>query len=84
MTQDEFLHYLTQLAREHGSQKALAEDLGINAAWLSDILRRRRDPGHKLLEALGFRKIVTYERITEGGNDATSSRRRCSRHNGAA
>jgi hypothetical protein len=66
MTPEEFLTYLRQQAQAHGSQKALAAHLRINPAWLSDILRGRRDPGQKLLEALGFRRVVSYERKEEG------------------
>ena len=84
MTLEEFLQYVRQLAREQGSQQALAAKCGINASWLSEILKGRRDPGKKLLDALGFRRVVTYERIGEGEEHAPECCGSCSRHNGAA
>lgn len=84
MTPDEFLRHLRQLARTYGSQKALAEHCGVNPSWLSDILRGRRDPGQKLLTALGFRRVVTYERLLEGEGDAPECSGSCSGHEGAA
>jgi len=49
------------------TQAALAEELGIKPAYLSDILNFRRDPGPKVLRALGLTKIVTYQRASNGG-----------------
>lgn len=62
MTADEFVQYLQKLVDQAGSQNALATRLGISLPYLNDILRRRREPGPKVLEPLGFQRIVTYER----------------------
>lgn len=43
------------------TQKELAEDLGVSLSYLNDYLHFRRDPGAKLLEGLGIRKVVMYE-----------------------
>jgi transcriptional regulator with XRE-family HTH domain len=45
------------------TQKELAEQLGVSLAYLNDFLHFRRDPGAKLLEGLGLRRIVLYERV---------------------
>jgi|LakMenE01Jun11ns_1017448.scaffolds.fasta_scaffold8938381_2 hypothetical protein len=60
MDKAEFLQYLNKLVDEAGTQKALAEKLGINQAYLSDILAERRDPADKILTALGMERVVTY------------------------
>lgn len=62
MTADEFVQYLQRLVDQAGSQDALATRLGISLPYLNDILRRRRAPGPKVLEPLGFQRVVTYER----------------------
>ncbi len=36
----------------------------LSPAYVSDFLNGRREPGKALLKALGFRKVVRYERIT--------------------
>ncbi len=37
-----------------GSQRAVAQSLGISEAYLSDILREKRAPGRKVLLALAL------------------------------
>lgn len=44
------------------SQKALAERIGISQAYLSDVLRGRRDPAH-ILRRLGYERVIRYRRI---------------------
>jgi len=39
-----------------------AKSLGITKVYLSDIYRKRRDPGPAILEYLGFEKLVTEPR----------------------
>jgi transcriptional regulator with XRE-family HTH domain len=55
---------LTQLLRlaveRNGSQKVVASRLGISPQYLNDILRGRREPGEKVLKALGYRREVRY------------------------
>ena len=60
---------LTTLRREvkaAGSQKALAERLGVSNTYLCDVLAGRRDPGDKILVPLGVEKVVTYRRRHSG------------------
>lgn len=42
------------------TQAKVAKDLGITQAYLNDILRGKRDPGEKLLAALGLQRRITY------------------------
>lgn len=47
------------IARE-GSQKAFAQAHHISEQYLSDVLRGRREPGQKILDALGVERIIRY------------------------
>lgn len=51
---------LFRLAQKGGGQKALAKNLGVSASYLNDVMRERRDPGYKLLDALGLERVVSY------------------------
>ena len=48
-----------------GSQKQWADDHGISYAYVNDVLLGRREPGEKMLDALGLVKVVTYQRKPE-------------------
>lgn len=45
------------------TQKQLAEELGVSTGYLNDYLHFRREPGAKLLEGLGIRRVVMYEHL---------------------
>lgn len=47
------------------TQKALADELGVSPAYLSDILRGKRDPGPQVLGALGLERVVAYQKAGE-------------------
>lgn len=59
-TNEDIVEYLGLLSQKLGSQKLLAQKIGINQAYLSDILAERRDPADKILTALGMERVVTY------------------------
>lgn len=59
MTLDEYLSHMRKVA---SPQKDWAAEKKISAAYLSDVLNKRRDPGQSILEASGFEKIVTYRK----------------------
>jgi hypothetical protein len=44
----------------HG-QVAFAIKAGVTQQYISDLLRGKREPGPKILDALGLRKVITYE-----------------------
>lgn len=46
-----------------GSQKACAKALHCSPQYLSDIIAGRREPVREVLNRLGFRKVVLYERL---------------------
>jgi transcriptional regulator with XRE-family HTH domain len=59
---------ILELQKRLGQQslRALAIELGVSAPYLSDIMRGNRQPGPKVLAALGIERVidtaVTYKR----------------------
>ena len=49
---------LTQMVEDAGSQKAVAEQLGITPAYLNDILRERTHVSENIANKLGFRWML--------------------------
>jgi transcriptional regulator with XRE-family HTH domain len=60
MTRDELVKLLQRRVQTAGTQAALAKELGITAAYLGDVLNGKRKPGPTVLNALGFRRVITY------------------------
>ena len=42
--------------------RAVAGELGISPAYLSDAMRGNREPGPKILDALGLERVVMYRK----------------------
>ena len=49
---------LTEMVQERGSQKAVAEELGITPAYLSDILNERTHVSDRIAKMLGLRWML--------------------------
>lgn len=49
--------------RYDGNQAAFASDNSMSAAYVSDVIRGRRDPGKKVLDLLGLKKVIRYEKV---------------------
>lgn len=47
-----------------GSQKKFAERYDISEQYVSDVLRGRREPGEKILEVLGYERVVAIAERT--------------------
>lgn len=62
MTIDELLDHLRDECARSGSQVSWAKAHDLAPAYLNDVLNRRREPGGKVLAALGVRKMVWYTR----------------------
>jgi transcriptional regulator with XRE-family HTH domain len=60
MTRDKLVELLQRKVQRAGTQAALAKELGITAAYLGDVLNGKRKPGPTLLDALGYRRVITY------------------------
>lgn len=65
LTMAEFRAYLQAEVAKLGTQKAMAERIGMNATNLSEVLRGRIDPGPTLLKALGWERHLMYKRKEE-------------------
>jgi len=46
-----------------GGQGAWAAENGMSAAYVSDVLAGRRQPGKKMLAALRVQRVVTYRKV---------------------
>ncbi len=51
---------LKQQAREIGSQKQLAMQLGVSQQYLSDVIKGRRMPNANMLKAMGLEFVPCY------------------------
>ena len=60
MDAQEIYHRLMRDARKLGSQRALAARIGISPAYLSDVIRGRRNAGPAITKYLGIERRVTY------------------------
>ena len=47
-----------------GGQKQFADAAGVSQGYVNDILAGKRAPGRKILQALGYRKVLLYEMMT--------------------
>lgn len=74
MTSDEFIVWLHKEVESYGSQKALADSVGVSRSYICDILKGRREPGEAMLKRLGIRKTVHYTQIQESGTEAPGRR----------
>lgn len=46
-----------------GGQKAFADTHGMSPQYVNDVVNWRRDPSEKILTAIGYKKLILYERI---------------------
>ena len=64
MVDVEYIRMLLKAAEQSaGSRSALAAQWGISIQYLADIAHGRRDPGKKVLTALGYERVVLYRKI---------------------
>lgn len=50
-------------ADAHGQAKLYAKHIGVSPQYLNDVLRGRREPGKKILKALGLEKVILYRAV---------------------
>lgn len=62
MNEQDIREHLRIAVLTAGSQKAFAARHGISPAYINDVLQGRREPGEKILAAIGFERVVTYRR----------------------
>jgi DNA-binding transcriptional regulator YdaS (Cro superfamily) len=62
-TEHDLRDLLTQMVETLGSQKNVAQLLGISQPYLGDVLLGRRGIGVKLAKALGYERITVFKPI---------------------
>lgn len=60
ITQTDLRAILKTRAEKEGSERKLAEKLGVSYAYMNDLIRGKRRPGEKILSAIGFREERVY------------------------
>ncbi len=60
---DQLISLLKKEIKALGSQKAYALKYGVSQQYLSDVLNKRRSPGTKILNALGYEAVEMYKKI---------------------
>ncbi|MES2138006.1 MAG: hypothetical protein V4502_13235 [Pseudomonadota bacterium] len=63
-TEEELVIELAALTARRGDQQHVAQMLGISQGLLSNILTNGRGVGPRAANALGYRKVVRFERIS--------------------
>ena len=64
LTESEFCDLLKQKAARRGQQKLIAIDAGLSSAFVSMAASGRRKPCDAIARALGYRRIVMFEKVT--------------------
>lgn len=62
MTKEQVIKLLRSACDRAGTQAAWARAHGIAPAYVNDVLNERREPGDKILAALGIERIYTRRR----------------------
>lgn len=60
MTPNDVVSTLKAMVDAEGTQSAVAKKLGISPMYLSDLIRKRREPGEKVLKSLGLVRVIVY------------------------
>jgi plasmid maintenance system antidote protein VapI len=60
ITHDEILSIIKEMRVKWGSQKELADQLGISSAYLSDIINEKQLVSDAVARKLGYTRIVKY------------------------
>jgi transcriptional regulator with XRE-family HTH domain len=54
---------MNERCRLPGGQAQLAREVGVSVQFINAVLNARKSPTPALLHALGFRKVVAFERV---------------------
>lgn len=63
MTKTDVLNALRAVVKRHKTQSAAATALGVTPPYLHDVLNGRREPGPRILKALGLERAVVYGKV---------------------
>lgn len=62
MNREAFAGVLARYIKSAESQEKAAAQLGISPTYLCDLKKGRREPGKKILSALGLHRVIEYEK----------------------
>lgn len=65
MTYSDLLAILERHIQQAGGVTKFARQIHVSRTYLYDVVNGRREAGPAILEALGVRKVVTYELIED-------------------
>lgn len=60
LSQQDVVERLRVVIESYGSQTIFADESNISIQYVNDVLRGRKEPGKKILHALGLERIVNY------------------------
>jgi plasmid maintenance system antidote protein VapI len=60
ITHDEILKIIKEMVSKWGTQKELADHLGISNAYLNDIIHEKQAVSDKVARRLGYKRIIKY------------------------
>ncbi len=63
MDANQIIELLKKACAKAGSQKAWAGAQGLSQAYVSDVLQRKRGISDSVAKALGYRAVVTYQKL---------------------
>lgn len=66
ITRDELTILLRAEIQAAGSQRALARKWQVAPAYITDLLRGTRDPGPRILDVMGYERVVLYQERRSG------------------
>ena len=69
MTHQDVLDLLRRRIAKRESMSAWAAEHGIAKSYLSQVLAGHTTPGPSVLDALGLKKVVTYQRLRGAANE---------------
>ena len=65
ISRDAMIALIRSACQQAGSQRKLAQAWDVSPSYITDLLAGMRDPGPKILDALGYERIVLYRRKSE-------------------
>lgn len=61
LTIEDVINRLKREIETAGNQRQFAQKINVSAAYLNDVMNRKRGPGDKILKAINLQKIVVYK-----------------------
>jgi plasmid maintenance system antidote protein VapI len=62
ITEDEIKGIIEEMVKKWGSQRKVADQLEISAAFLSDILNGNRPVSNQVAQRLGYQRVIKFRK----------------------